>query len=151
MTDHRIIDRLSTRYVETEDGCHIFIGHKDKDGYGIIRYDGPLYKAHRLVWMGYFGSIPLGMNILHACDNPSCINHRHLFVGTQQDNVNDMIAKGRDKFNNYANSRLNEIQIAEIKDLLSEGWTQQRIADKFKVNQSAISDIKTGRTWSVRT
>ncbi len=54
--------------------------------------------AHRAMWEVSFGPIPSGSNVLHRCDNPGCINPGHLFLGTQRDNIDDMIAKRRDRF-----------------------------------------------------
>ena len=70
----------------------------NNDGYGILLLSNHRsYKAHRFVWEQVNGPIPKGMNICHTCDVPSCCNPEHLFLGTQQDNVTDMINKGRFK------------------------------------------------------
>src|ERR1035437_1111838 len=76
-------------------GCHIWTGAKDGKGYGVFFADG-CCKAHRWAYQKLYGPIPKGLHVLHHCDNPSCINIKHLFLGTQLDNVKDMIAKGRD-------------------------------------------------------
>jgi hypothetical protein len=67
----------------------------DRDGYGQLWADGVTYKAHRLVWEYTYGPIPPGLHVLHHCDNPSCCNPEHLFIGTDLDNNQDMVAKGR--------------------------------------------------------
>lgn len=69
-------------------------------GYGRIRRPGPQgmsgeIGAHRLAWEVVHGAVPPGMSVLHQCDNPPCCNPAHLFLGTQLDNVHDMIQKGR--------------------------------------------------------
>jgi hypothetical protein len=77
--------------VNKTSGCWIWTA-ANKDGYG--RYSNSGY-AHRISWEMHFGKIPAGMFVCHKCDNPPCVNPDHLFLGTNQDNVNDMRAKGR--------------------------------------------------------
>ena len=79
---------------EFEDGCLVWHGALS-DGYGMIWYEGKLIRAHRLAWLLSCGVIPKGMQVLHKCDNRKCINLKHLFLGTQADNLNDAVAKGR--------------------------------------------------------
>lgn len=64
-------------------------------GYGQVRYQGQKWYAHRLMWTRWFGPIPDGLNVLHHCDNPPCVNPWHLFLGTDADNNHDRDAKGR--------------------------------------------------------
>ena len=64
-------------------------------GYGAIRIHGRTLKAHRCAWHWTFGPIRPGLCVCHKCDNPSCCNPKHLFLGTQADNVRDMVSKGR--------------------------------------------------------
>lgn len=82
-----------------ETGCLIYTGHCDRYGYIITgsRTDGTrkLRKTHRVAWELAYGPIPSGMAVLHRCDNPPCCNAEHLFLGTQGDNVRDMVAKNR--------------------------------------------------------
>jgi hypothetical protein len=64
-------------------------------GYGLAYVDGRRVSVHRLAWEQANGSIPDGMKVCHRCDNPSCYNVDHLFLGTQRDNILDAVAKGR--------------------------------------------------------
>lgn len=97
-----VIERLLARAeAVTESGCWLWLGSVNNDGYGLIRIgsrrDGSrrLVKAHRLSYEVHVGPIPLGLEVLHRCDVPACVNPAHLFVGTHLDNVNDMLTKGR--------------------------------------------------------
>lgn len=83
--------------------CIVYSGRKLKSGYGIVMGYTPQGKrtstlAHRIAWKLLKGPIPKGQQVLHRCDNPSCINVDHLFLGTQKDNMADMKAKGRARF-----------------------------------------------------
>lgn len=76
-------------------GCWQWKGSSNKDGYGTTRYMGKSIMAHRLSFLLHGGEIPDGMCVLHSCDNPPCVNPDHLFLGTHQDNMDDMARKGR--------------------------------------------------------
>ena len=76
--------------------CWEWTGHQDKDGYGRLRANNKDLRAHRVSWeMHNKRHIPKGMQIMHSCDNPSCVNPAHLSLGTAQDNANDALSKGR--------------------------------------------------------
>lgn len=85
-----------------DDSCWLWLGTRNRrSGYGRFRLNGRLLAAHRVAWEFEFDPIPDGMNVLHRCDNPPCVRPSHLFLGTQQDNVDDMVAKGRDHFDAF--------------------------------------------------
>lgn len=76
-------------------GCVLWTGPKISTGYGNIKIDSKNYKAHRVSWQERRGPIPYGKHVLHKCDNPSCINPDHLFIGTHDENMSDKVAKNR--------------------------------------------------------
>ena len=75
--------------------CWIWTAYTKTDGYGQFKFDGKMRGAHRMAWLLTNGEIPDGMLVCHTCDNPSCVNPNHLFLGTNQDNADDKMNKGR--------------------------------------------------------
>lgn len=80
---------------EPATGCVVWTGSLRPDGYGQLRWDSAVRSAHRMAWQAVNGPIPAGLGVLHKCDQPSCINPAHLFLGTQADNMADKARKGR--------------------------------------------------------
>lgn len=78
--------------------CIEWTGAKAGNGYGTVWMAGRMAYAHRVAWEKENGPIPSGMCVLHLCDNPPCTNPAHLFLGTQRDNVADMLSKGRGRW-----------------------------------------------------
>src|SRR5580698_5257741 len=97
-----IEDKLSDNLLEADGPldtpCWLWQRARNHYGHGQVWFDGRLHLAHRLVWALVIGDIPNSMYVLHKCDVPACCNPDHLFLGTQQDNIADMIIKGRDNY-----------------------------------------------------
>lgn len=93
--------RIARATMVTANGCWEWLLGKDRVGYGRLKIQlgsrsaFRFSSAHRYAWELWRGPIPDGMNVLHKCDNRACCNPDHLFLGTQQDNMRDMHAKGR--------------------------------------------------------
>lgn len=129
--------------------CWNFIGRLDKNGYGKFRIK-PDYLAHRISYRFKVGPIPSGGHILHSCDNPSCCNPAHLFLGNHSKNMQDMWDKKRHprpvgELNNHAKLTLKDIE--EIRRRYDSGEIQKSIAKSFKVTQTNISFIVRRQTW----
>lgn len=77
--------------------CWIWSGFKNPHGYGGIEIKGGMALAHRVAWELTYGKVPEELYVLHHCDNPTCVNPSHLFLGTQADNIRDMCLKGRSR------------------------------------------------------
>ncbi|OEU68450.1 MAG: hypothetical protein BBJ57_02225 [Desulfobacterales bacterium PC51MH44] len=129
--------------MKSPDECWEWKGCKST-GYGIIRYDRKGVYAHRMSWLFTHGSVPDNVCVLHKCDNPSCCNPDHLFLGTHADNNADMRKKGRA----VGYRKLSPSDIPEIRRCLKQGELQVSIGKKFDVSQQAISHILTGRRWA---
>lgn len=95
------IERRFWQHVDQSGGlfaCWPWTGATFHWGHGAVKVNGRPWGAHRIAWELTNGPVPVGLQINHHCDNPPCCNPSHLFLGTQMDNVRDMIAKGRDNF-----------------------------------------------------
>lgn len=93
-----VLDRFYLRLKRTANGCIEWTGTTKTSGYGTIKIDGVSVRTHRLAWEIANGPIPDGLWVLHHCDNRSCCNVDHLFLGTHADNMADKTAKGRGNF-----------------------------------------------------
>jgi hypothetical protein len=143
----RLFDRIGSQYhVNPTTGCWEWSGSKDKDGYGKIhaRENGILvrFSAHRLSYMLHNGDIPEGLWVLHKCDNPSCINPDHLFLGSVKDNVRDMNGKGR-----HRKEKLTEPEVMEMYRSHQNGVSAYQIAAKFGISHNHAWKIVTGKAW----
>lgn len=134
-------------------GCWIWTGAANKDGYGVLQRGNKTQLAHRYIYSMVVG--PLADNlVLHRCDTPSCVNPHHLFLGTANDNMQDMVRKGRNRpAKKYGSlhpaAKLTEADIPIIKKLSQSGLSQREIAVKFNVSQRTIWDIVHGRIWAL--
>jgi hypothetical protein len=93
MARKTIGQRIMASVKVTDDDCWEW--QKSRDRYGVMKVRGKACKVHRVAWEWFVGPIPEGLFVLHKCDNPSCCNPNHLFLGTQKDNMQDCAAKGR--------------------------------------------------------
>lgn len=94
-------------HVKKTDSCWEWLGPKDRDGYGRYNMKPSRYGAHRLAYEWIKGPIPPNMVVCHSCDNPSCVNPDHLWIGTQLDNIADMDAKGRRNHRDWTHKKEN--------------------------------------------
>lgn len=136
--------------------CIEWQGSVSKRGYGRLTvWDKALKKvryisAHRQEWENHFGPIPDGLHVLHACDNPRCINIDHLSLGTPLENARQKVERGRlrvQRGSTHGLAKLTESQVVEIKAAIANGEPLSRIAARYPVGVTAIRAIKTGNTW----
>lgn len=95
MSTESLAKRFNEKIRHMPSQCVEFIGCHHPRGYGAISVNGRLRRAHRVSFEMANGPIPDGLYVLHACDNPPCVNPDHLFLGTQSDNMLDCVSKGR--------------------------------------------------------
>lgn len=147
-TMEQIQYELLGRIVVDARGCFNWKGWKCKKGYGTVVVNGKMKKAHRVSYAVFRREIPDGLFVCHKCDNPSCINPAHLFLGTQLDNMRDCKAKGRNPFGEtVARHRLTEEQVKDIRRRDWLGETHSSIAKLYGVGRPHVSGICSGRYW----
>lgn len=134
-----------------DDECWRWTGAVDGYGYGYLgNRRRPNHKAHRLSYEIHFGTILEGLCVCHHCDNPPCVNPKHLFLGTLADNNEDRKRKGRNhdrRGDKNSRAKLGWDDVRLIRELRSEGMSQQCIAERFGVCQVTVSKIVRGQTW----
>lgn len=132
------------------DQCWLWPGPFDEDGYGRFTQTGVRIHAHRAAWMAANDrEIPAGMNVCHTCDNPPCCNPAHLWLGTTQDNTDDMMRKGRKavpRGEDAAQSKLTEDNVRYIR--ANRGTIgPTALARKFGVQPQCIYKVWYGLRW----
>lgn len=120
--------------------CWIWTAYTFSKGYGQFWNGSRIMLAHRYSWELHYGTLPKNLFICHKCDNPPCVNPEHLFLGTHQDNMDDMIAKNRD----YHNKKLTDAQVLQIYNSIKPA---KDVAEEYKVHVSTIHEIKRGVTY----
>ena len=130
------------------DECWNWLGYKDRDGRGQFKFAGKKVQAHRFMWEIEVDAIPEGMHVLHTCDNPSCVNPYHLWLGTNDDNIADKVKKGRQsKGETIKQSKLTTEEVIVIRKMHKEGSSLGYLADVFGVSKPTICEIVNYKTW----
>lgn len=144
-----LFDAFSKGFVAGEAGeCWEWQGSRHENGYGYVSFANKKLYAHRVSYMIHVGPIPDGLDVCHSCDNPPCTNPEHLYPGTRQDNVDDMVRKGRNpRGEDNKTSKLTNAQVREIRRAHSAGSTQTELAHQYGVALSTVNAIIKGRSW----
>lgn len=134
---------------DNDDDCWLWTGSKDGGNYGVFFLQERNQKAHRASWLLHYGAIPDRTFVLHRCDNPSCVNPKHLFLGSHIDNMQDMARKGRStKGERSATAKLTETQIEQVFKLRKHGWLIKDIAIHLGVGKTCIQSLLAGTSWT---
>lgn len=125
-------------------GCWAWIGATGTDGYGVT-WDGARYRrAHRLAWAQRHGD-PGSLKVLHRCDVPCCVNPDHLFLGTDADNMADMVAKGR----SLQGERAPGAKFTEelVRAIIADPRPVVEASRAYGVSDSTVSALRLGKSW----
>lgn len=144
--------------------CWIWRSDRSSFGHGRFLFLGQRTQAHRYAYELEYGTIPDGLVLCHKCDVPECVNPSHMFVGTQKDNIQDCVRKGRwpvgqthwcsgkpelvKRGERAGNSKLSETQVAEIYRLCCSGSNYSDVAALFGINRATAVQIHRGKTWN---
>jgi predicted XRE-type DNA-binding protein len=166
--DDEVFDRFWSKVnILDDEHCWDWVAGKNQKGYGEFKIDGSMYRANRVSWIiCNSNEIPDGMIICHKCDNPSCVNPNHLFLGTHSENMVDMTKKDSAAKGMYnganthpenrpspageinGRSKLKETDVEKILIMYHEdNKSQFEISENFGVSESTISLIVNGKTW----
>ena len=140
------------KFIDKTETCWNWKGYIRRDGYANFKINPTTSQlAHRIAYELWVGEIPNDLLVRHKCDNRKCVNPEHLELGTQTDNMRDMVARGRRPHTigtQNPNSKLTEDDVKEIRVLLDFGFLQKEIAEMYGVSQTRISVIKLNKHWS---
>jgi hypothetical protein len=141
--------RFRSKVVDGPGGCRLWSGWCNGDGYGVATIRKPrLILAHRAAWELTHGPIPDGLSVLHHCDNPPCVNaddtERHLFLGTNADNMRDMFAKNRRptvslRGSAHPGAKLTEEQVIAIRGMRHVHYRD--VMSQFGIGRSTLYRI----------
>lgn len=144
------------KQVEKTDGCWLWTGRVNQNGYGVFTVKKKPYLAHRYSFETERGKIPGGLYVLHTCDVRRCVRPDHLWVGTAADNARDMVVKRRcflqlhpevTRGERNGNSKLKEVDVRRIVALCQSGVPHELVAGVFGITQTHVSRIVAKESW----
>lgn len=153
MGRHRISieEQLASGVVRSQafDGCWGWLKSFDSDGYAQVCSNYKILRVARLMYEFCRGKVPKGKHILHTCDNPSCVNPLHLYIGDSKQNVKDKVDRNRQaKGSRNGNAKLTEEFVKAARKAVRKGVTRSALADRVGVNSSTIGAAVAGKTWA---
>lgn len=147
-----LAERFWSNVDQSADGCWEWQGQRASNRYGIFNFGNKHHQAHRLAFELHNGIAPGDLFVCHRCDNPPCVRPGHLFLGTQKDNLADMVRKGRGskvraRGEAVGQAVLTERDVREIRRRAASGEQHTSIARDFGVTKNNIGHIVRRRTW----
>jgi len=148
--DEKACKRFSSYFIKCDDNdCWQWKNKPDKNGYGIFVISKKNYRAHRVSYKLAYDVDPKDYLVCHRCDNPGCVNPKHLFLGTNKDNVQDMRSKKRHSYGEKSKrSTLTEKDILKMRKMARDGIPYNQIAKKLNIGISLTSHAVKGRCWA---
>lgn len=164
-SQHTTVDDLepiSDKFEKTPSGCWEWT-ESTTGGYGDLRWDGRVRKAHRVAYSLANGGIPDGKQVNHHCDNPPCVRPDHLYAGTQSENMKDAYRRGGKDIvsgedhpmygadqsgESNGNSKLTERDVVKIRERYDNGGvTQKELGDRYDIETGSVCSIVRGKSW----
>jgi len=135
--------------VRKADGCWVWTACVDTSGYGKLSVGSREFdRAHRISYRLHHGPIPEGLLVLHRCDNRRCVNPAHLFLGSIQDNMRDMVSKERQaRGENKWTAVLTAAEVVELRERHADGETLSYLATVYGITNKQASSIACGDSW----
>lgn len=146
LTPQERFDALYTP--EPASGCWLWTAAVNRNGYGKVQVARKHLTAHRWSWLLHRGPIPDGLHVLHRCDVPGCVNPAHLWLGTNQDNMDDMRRKGRAAvLPIHREPKVTEEAVREMRRLRGK-VTVVALGKRFGIHHSQVSRIQRSKYWA---
>jgi hypothetical protein len=143
-----MVKRLLSRVIrDAATECWNWQGARAIGGYGSIRHNRHNWMVHRVSWIHHYGVVPDNIMVLHHCDNPSCCNPAHLFLGTNDDNMKDMARKGRANRPFGEKNGRTHLTAEMVMKIMKDNRLQREIAVDYGIARSSVSRIKLGKPW----
>jgi hypothetical protein len=148
VVDAAVRARFHEKYrVDDESGCWAWTAGTSDAGYGCFQWGGQSWYAHRVSWLIHCGQIPPDRCVCHECDNPSCVNPEHLWLGTKAQNNADRARKGRNGEQSGELGNNAALSWDEVREIRASSDSQRDLAARFGVAQTLISQIKRHVIW----
>lgn len=144
--------RFNVYINKSDSGCWMWTASKDRQGYGFFRLNRRLMLAHRVGYELANGPIPMGLLVMHTCDNPACVRPSHLVLGTHADNMRDKVKKGRQARHGGGHNpraKLTWPLVVGIRTARSTGESVRSIAARLRMSRMAIYRIVSRESWPV--
>lgn len=143
-----LLARLAKSMACAANGCWEWCGERHKDGYGKVSVAGGRVFVHRLIHELCVGPIPMGAQVLHRCDNPPCCNPTHLFTGTNRENVDDMVAKGRHRRGEGINTaKMTTEKVRNLRTRHKAGVSVTVLSADYGISEHQVRCIIGRRSW----